>query len=65
MKKSSVKKYFFKTITAIGETDTFLQNLPSHIYRLSVFYRMLNEFIAITMQSFKQSDEGMVKNMGE
>ena len=48
---------------AKAEVLMFLESLPLHIYRLTLLYSKLGDFVTITAQSLFNSDIGMVNNM--
>ena len=48
---------------AKDEVVLFLENLPIHIYRLSLFYGKMAQFIYMTRQSFMTNDQTMANKL--
>ena len=49
---------------ALTEVNDFFDSLIEHLYRLSVFYTKMAQFIDTTNTSFSESDTKMTENMG-
>ena len=49
---------------ATEEVGMFLANLPTHIYRLILFYTKMGDYIVMTSQSFMENDNKMTEKMG-
>lgn len=45
------------------EVGMFLVSLPTHIYRLELFYKKMMDFISITSEAFQGNDTRMTENM--
>ena len=48
---------------AMPEVAQFLQNLPLHINKLSLFYNKMAQYVQTANDSFKSNDQNMTKGM--
>lgn len=46
------------------EVSLFLENLPKHLYKLSLFYGRMAQYVAVTTASFAVNDETLADKMG-
>ena len=49
---------------AADEVMQFLTNFPTHIEKLSMLYKKMAQFTAMTLASLQNADDAMVQNMG-
>lgn len=47
------------------EVMIFLNNLPIHLYKLTLFYGKMAQYVYVTKMSFKTSDQTMADKLGD
>lgn len=66
VKAAEVQIFFQESYTgdALPEVNVFFEGLIEHLYRLSVFYMKMSQFIDMTNRTFSENDRKMKENMG-